>query len=172
MMWCLTSPKNWHRRADQLTMKKRFIKNLYHIMEFVIGDLIIAVPLIGACFLNRWQSKEVIILIFSLFASLIMFECLIGFYWAFQIVVVDDWGLTVLLCGKKIRQIPWERIKTIKKKTIMRVPCLTFVTTIPNRGFVDCYMELNLDYRKKIIKSILHHAPTDIKDILMAKVAI
>ena len=72
--------------------------------------------------LSYGQNFGWILLIISL--SLIALFFLIGFYWIFQIVSIDEHGIKILFKRKIVKQLKWEEIDTIEEANIMRNPAL------------------------------------------------
>ena len=63
--------------------------------------------------LSYGQNFGWILLIISL--SLIALFFLIGFYWIFQIVSIDEHGIKILFKRKIVKQLKWEEIDTIEE---------------------------------------------------------
>lgn len=85
-----------------------------------------------------------ILLIIAL--ALILLSFLIGFYWIFQKVLIDEIGITIFLINRTIRQVKWEEIDTIAEANIMRNPAISTKTFSGS--------EIHLDKRKSIMKAI------------------
>ena len=94
--------------------------------------------------LSYGQNFGWILLIISL--SLIALFFLIGFYWIFQIVSIDEHGIKILFKRKIVKQLKWEEIDTIEEANIMRNPALRI------KAFDGS--EIHLDKRKQIVKAI------------------
>lgn len=94
--------------------------------------------------LSYEQNFGWILLIISL--SLIVLFFLIGFYWIFQVVSIDESGIKIFFISKVIKQFEWKEIDTIEESNIMRNPALIIKTFNGNKIY--------LDKRKKIIKLI------------------
>lgn len=82
--------------------------------------------------------------------SLIVLFFVVGFYWIFQKVSIDESGIKILLIGKIIKQLEWEEIYTIEEANIMRNPAIRIKTFDGS--------EIHLDRRKNIIKVIEKHS--------------
>ena len=80
--------------------------------------------------------------------NIFIFNCifLIGFYWIFQIVSIDEHGIKILFKRKIVKQLKWEEIDTIEEANIMRNPALRI------KAFDGS--EIHLDKRKQIVKAI------------------
>jgi hypothetical protein len=91
--------------------------------------------------------KENIVLILSLsfVVPLILFFSL-GFYWIFQMVIIDNEGVKILFCKKIIKECSWDKIENIEEANIMKNPAL--------RIRIAGGSELHLDKRKRIISAI------------------
>lgn len=85
-----------------------------------------------------------ILLITSL--SLIVMFFLIGFYWIFQKVSIDENGIKILFINKIIKQFEWKEIDIMVEANIMRNPAIRIKTFTGS--------EIHLDKRKNIIKVI------------------
>jgi len=78
--------------------------------------------------------------------SLIVLFFLIGFYWIFQKVLIDESGIKILFINKIIKQFEWKEIDTIEETNFMRNPAIKI------KNFNG--LEIHLDKRKSIIKVI------------------
>ncbi len=74
------------------------------------------------------------------------YRFLIGFYWIFQKVFIDENGIKILFLNKIIKQYDWKEINIIEAANIMRNPAIRIKTINGS--------EIHLDRRKKIIKVI------------------
>lgn len=127
-------------------MKQKFYKNLFQAMSYFVVIIIFEVFLFIGFFasLSYGQNFGWILLIISL--SLIALFFLIGFYWIFQIVSIDEHGIKILFKRKIVKQLKWEEIDTIEEANIMRNPALRI------KAFDGS--EIHLDKRKQIVKAI------------------
>lgn len=137
-------------------MKNKFIKNLHQIIIFGLCEIIIILPLIGILILmyNYDVKYSLIGIIWIIIVLLIILYFLIGFYWIFQTVIVNDSGLTIKLFNKTLRNIKWENIQSIEYGSVMRHSALII------KLFDD--KNINLDYRKPILNNIKNYVPTKI----------
>ena len=94
--------------------------------------------------LSYSQNFGWILLIISL--SLIVLFFLIGFYWIFQKVSIDESGIKIYFMNKIVKQLKWEEIDIIEEANIMRNPAIRIKAL---NG-----AQIHLDKRKKIIKVI------------------
>lgn len=127
-------------------MKQKFYKNLFQTMSYFAVIILFEVFLLIGFFtsLSYGQNFGWILLIISL--SLIVLFFLIGFYWIFQIVSIDEHGIKILFKSRMIKQLKWEEIDTIEEANIMRNPALRI------KAFDGS--EIHLDKRKQIVKAI------------------
>lgn len=94
--------------------------------------------------LSYGQNFGWILLIISL--SLIVLFFLIGFYWIFQKVSIDEGGIKIYFMNKIVKQLKWEEIDIIEEANIMRNPAIRIKALNGT--------QIHLDKRKKIIKVI------------------
>ena len=91
---------------------------------------------------NGW-----ILLIISL--SLIFLYFLIGFYWIFQKVIINEHGIKIVLFSKIIKVCKWEEIDIIEEAYIMKNPAIKI-------KIMDG-TEINLDKRKSIMDLLIKY---------------
>lgn len=127
-------------------LKHKFYKNLFQTISYFSVIMIFEIFFLIGFFasLNFEQNFGWILMILSL--SLIVLFFLIGFYWIFQKVSIDESGIKIVFISKIIKQFEWKEIDTIEATNIMRNPAIRIKTF---NGF-----EIHLDKRKKIIKVI------------------
>ena len=133
-------------------MKKyRFLKNLYQIISFscVLLVFVIILAMAFVASLSYENSNGWYLLLFAGITSVIFF--IVGLYWIFQIVVIDEIGIRIILFTKTIRTVSWDNILEIKRTSVMRNPA--YVLVIKNEN------NLNLDDRKSIRKAICQYVP-------------
>ena len=128
-------------------MQKRFYKNLYQSISWGIScAVLITAILAGYCAsLQYGENDGWILLVFA--ASIALMFFLIGFYWIYQTIEIDQNGIHIKLLWKTIRTDSWSDVISIEEKTVMKNPA--FVITIRNQK------HLNLDRRKKIMNAII-----------------
>ncbi|MBQ3253025.1 MAG: hypothetical protein IJA65_00580, partial [Acholeplasmatales bacterium] len=71
---------------------------------------------------------------------------LIGFYWIFQKVIIDDNGIRIILINKIIKECKWYEIDIIEEANIMKNPAIR-IKNIDGT-------EIHLDKRKSIIQAL------------------
>ena len=127
-------------------MKQKFCKNLFQTISYFSVVMVFEIFLLMgySASLSYEQNFGWILLIISL--SLIVLFFLIGFYWIFQVVSIDESGIKIFFISKVIKQFEWKEIDTIEESNIMRNPALIIKTFNGNKIY--------LDKRKKIIKLI------------------
>ena len=126
--------------------KHKFYKNLFQTISYFAVIMLFEILLLIGFFtsLSYGQNFGWILLIISI--SLIMLFFLIGFYWFFQIVYIDESGIKILFKSRIVKQLKWEEIDTIEEANIMRNPALKI------KAFDGT--EIHLDKRKQIVKAI------------------
>ena len=62
-----------------------------------------------------------VIIVLSMIGALLIFFA-IGFYWVFQIAVIDESGITIQLFTKKLRHVSWNQITAIERSNRFRNP--------------------------------------------------
>lgn len=127
-------------------LKNKFYKNLFQTISYFAVIMLFEILLIVGFFasLSYGQNFGWILLIISL--SLIALFFLIGFYWIFQMVSIDENGIKILFKSRIVKQLKWEEIDTIEETNIMRNPALRI------KAFNGT--EIHLDKRKQIVKAI------------------
>lgn len=127
-------------------IKQKFYKNLFQTISIFLAIIFVDVFLLIGYFesLSFEHSSGWILLVISL--TLIILFFLIGFYWIFQTVLIDETGIKIVLTRKTLKEVKWEEVDMIKKANIMRNPAIRIKTF---RG-----TEIHLDQRKSIIKAI------------------
>lgn len=127
-------------------VKNRFIKNLFQSISWGVSCFVLITAILAGYFasLQYGSSNSWILLAFAVGIVLLFF--LIGFYWIFQTIEIDQQGIYVRILQKTIRTIYWTDVVNIEAKTVMKNPA--YVVTV--RG----QTHLNLDRRKKIRNAI------------------
>ena len=127
-------------------LKHKFYKNLFQTISYFAVIMVFEILLLVGFFvsLSYGQNFGWILLIISL--SLIVLFFLIGFYWIFQKVSIDESGIKIYFMNKIVKQLKWEEIDTIEEANIMRNPVLKI------KAFDGT--EIHLDKRKQIVKAI------------------
>lgn len=140
-------------------MKKNiFLKNLYQIISFALVISIFIIFLLLGYFvsLNYENNNGWYLLLIA--GVLIASYFIIGFYWIFQTVEIDEKGIKIKILGKNIRNVKWDNIIEIKYASVMRNPA--YVLLIKNEK------NINLDSRKSIKSAMIYYAPKAMKDKL------
>lgn len=127
--------------------KNCFAKNLFQSICCFVSILFINIILF-ICFLTSLKygsnsSWILLVIIFSLFISFFI----LGFYWVFQKVIISESGIKIVLLGKTLKYVEWNKIESIEKSNWMRNPVLKIKT-------LDDPYYIHLDYRKKIIAAV------------------
>lgn len=127
-------------------LKHKFYKNLFQTISYFAVIMVFEILLLVGFFasLSYGQNFGWILLIISL--SLIVLFFLIGFYWIFQRVSIDEGGIKIYFMNKIIKQLKWKEIDIIEEANIMRNPALKI------KAFDGT--EIHLDKRKQIVKAI------------------
>ena len=105
-------------------LKHKFYKNLFQTISYFAVIMVFEILLLVGFFesLSYGQNFGWILLIISL--SLIVLFFLIGFYWIFQRVFIDESGIKIYFMNKIIKQLKWKEIDIIEEANIMRNPAL------------------------------------------------
>ena len=127
-------------------LKHKFYKNLFQTISYFAVIMVFEILLLVGFFvsLSYGQNFGWILLIISL--SLIVLFFLIGFYWIFQKVSIDESGIKIYFMNKIVKQLKWEKIDIIEEANIMRNPAIRIKALNGT--------QIHLDKRKKIIKVI------------------
>lgn len=125
-------------------LKHKFYKNLFQTISCFAVIMVFEILLLVGFFasLSYGQNFGWILLIISL--SLIVLFFLIGFYWIFQKVSIDESGIKIYFMNKIVKQLKWEEIDIIEEANIMRNPAIRIKAL---NG-----AQIHLDKRKKILK--------------------
>ncbi|MDD7264383.1 MAG: hypothetical protein PUH67_05235 [bacterium] len=124
-------------------MKKRYLKNRYQIICFILGMSLLLPLCPFAMFLGHF---EVALLTFISYISIVALYLLLGFSYVFQFVSFDEKGIHVYLFKKEIKSYEWKNVTEIKKSNIY---CGPVYAILFNNDSV-----LYLDRRKKIKEEI------------------
>lgn len=137
-----------------LMKKNKFYKNLFKSVSYFSAIMLLVFCLLLGFFesLNYGKNYGWILLIIS--ALLIILFFLIGFYWIFQKVIIDENGIKIVFKNKVINNHKWDEIVSIKKVDLFRCRALEI-------KFVDG-SKIHLDDRKSIVKIIKEYSQVDI----------
>ena len=127
-------------------IKNKFYKNLFQSLSALGGILIVYIPCIFGYIESIKYESDLgwIMLVAPL--SLFILYFLIGFYWIFQKVIIDDNGIRIILINKIIKECKWYEIDIIEEANIMKNPAIR-IKNIDGT-------EIHLDKRKSIIKAV------------------
>ena len=127
-------------------LKNQFYKNLFQSLSALGGILIVYIPCIFGYIESIKYESDLgwIMLVAPL--SLFILYFLIGFYWIFQIVIIDDNGIRIILINKIIKERKWCQIDIIEEANIMKNPAIR-IKNIDGT-------EIHLDKRKSIIQAL------------------
>lgn len=125
-------------------LKNKFYKNLFQSLSALGGILIVYIPCIFGYIESIKYGSDLgwIMLVAPL--SLFILYFLIGFYWIFQKVIIDDNGIRIILINKIIKECKWYEIDIIEEANIMKNPAIR-IKNIDGT-------EIHLDKRKSIIQ--------------------
>lgn len=129
-----------------IMLKNKFYKNLFQSLSALGGLLIVYIPCIFGYIESIKYESDLgwIMLVAPL--SLFILYFLIGFYWIFQIVIIDDNGIRIILINKIIKERKWCQIDIIEEANIMKNPAIR-IKNIDGT-------EIHLDKRKSIIQAL------------------
>lgn len=127
-------------------LKNKFYKNLFQSLSALGGILIVYIPCIFGYIESIKYESDLgwIMLVAPL--SLFILYFLIGFYWIFQKVIIDDNGIRIILINKIIKERKWYEIDVIEEANIMKNPAIR-IKNIDGT-------EIHLDKRKSIIQAL------------------
>lgn len=127
-------------------LKNKFYKNLFQSLSALGGILLVYIPCIFGYIESIKYESDLgwIMLVAPL--SLFILYFLIGFYWIFQIVIIDDNGIRIILINKIIKERKWCQIDIIEEANIMKNPAIR-IKNIDGT-------EIHLDKRKSIIQAL------------------
>ena len=127
-------------------LKNKFYKNLFQSLSALGGILIVYIPCIFGYIESIKYESDLgwIMLVAPL--SLFILYFLIGFYWIFQKVIIDDNGIRIILINKTIKECKWYEIDIIEEANIMKNPAIR-IKNIDGT-------EIHLDKRKSIIQAL------------------
>lgn len=127
-------------------LKNKFYKNLFQSLSVLGGILIVYIPCIFGYIESIKYESDLgwIMLVAPL--SLFILYFLIGFYWIFQKVIIDEIGVKIILLNKIIKERKWYEIDVIEEANIMKNPAIR-IKNIDGS-------EIHLDKRKSIIQAL------------------
>ena len=127
-------------------LKNKFYKNLFQSLSALGGILIVYIPCIFGYIESIKYESDLgwIMLVAPL--SLFILYFLIGFYWIFQKVIIDDNGIRIIFINKIIKECKWYEIDIMEEANIMKNPAIR-IKNIDGT-------EIHLDKRKSIIQAL------------------
>ena len=131
-------------------MKNKYFKNLFQSITFFgIIFLLDVLMLWGFLESLTFESNNGWILLVIAIALISMYF-IIGFYWIFQTVEINGFGITIKIFNKIIKIIRWEDVDRIEYGDVMRNPSYTI--------FSKDGSKINIDARKGIRHLINEHS--------------
>ena len=130
-------------------MKHKFFKNLYQTVSWFLTICVLVFFLLFGYFESLSYGNNGqgwLLLVFT--GSVMVLFFVIGFYWIFQTVEIDQTGITTKIFKKTIRKVDWNSVEDIRYSNVMRNPA--YVLKIKNEK------DLNLDCRKQIRRAIIY----------------
>ena len=127
-------------------LKNKFYKNLFQSLSALGGILIVYIPCIFGYIESIKYESDLGWLMLVAPLSLFILYFLIGFYWIFQKVIIDDNGIRIILINKIIKERKWCQIDIIEEANIMKNPAIR-IKNIDGT-------EIHLDKRKSIILAL------------------
>lgn len=127
-------------------LKNKFYKNLFQSLSALGGILIVYIPCIfGYIESIKYESNLGWIMLVAPLSLFILYF-LIGFYWIFQKVIIDDNGIRIIFINKIIKECKWYEIDIMEEANIMKNPAIR-IKNIDGT-------EIHLDKRKSIIQAL------------------
>ena len=127
-------------------VKNQFYKNLFQSLSALGGILIVYIPCIFGYIESIKYESDLGCIMLVAPLSLFILYFLIGFYWIFQIVIIDDNGIRIILINKIIKERKWCQIDIIEEANILKNPAIR-IKNIDGT-------EIHLDKRKSIIQAL------------------
>ena len=127
-------------------LKNKFYKNLFQSLSALGGILIVYIPCIFGYIESIKYESDLGWLMLVAPLSLFILYFLIGFYWIFQKVIIDDNGIRIILINKIIKECKWYEIDIIEEANIIKNPAIR-IKNIDGT-------EIHLDKRKSIIQAL------------------
>ena len=127
-------------------LKNKFYKNLFQSLSALGGILIVYIPCIFGYIESIKYESDLGCIMLVAPLSLFILYFLIGFYWIFQIVIIDDNWIRIILINKIIKERKWCQIDIIEEANILKNPAIR-IKNIDGT-------EIHLDKRKSIIQAL------------------
>ena len=130
-------------------IKQKFCKNLFQGISFFAVIMIFVILLVFGFIssVDLEANNGWILLVIAI--SLLLLYFAFGFYWIFQMVIINEKGIQIVLFNKIISYYTWQEIESIEETSIMKNPALRIKITNGS--------EIHLDKRKKIILAIEYY---------------
>lgn len=129
-----------------IMLKSKFYKNLFQSL-FVLGGILIVyiICIFGYIESIKYESDLGWIMLVAPLSLFILYF-LIGFYWIFQKVIINEHGIMIILMNKIIKECKWYGLDAIEEANIMKNPAIR-IKNIDGT-------EIHLDKRKSIIQAL------------------
>lgn len=127
-------------------MKNKFYKNLYQSISIFSVVAVFSLILLWGYIdsLSYGKNKGWILLVVAV--SLIVLFFVIGFYWIFQKVIINEKGIKIVFGKKILKECAWDEIDSITVTNTMKNPAIQITQLNGSK--------IHLDERKSIIKVI------------------
>lgn len=127
-------------------MKNKFYKNLYQSISIFSVVTVFSLILLWGYIdsLSYGKNNGWILLVVAV--SLIALFFVIGFYWIFQKVIINEKGIKIVFGKKILKECTWDGIESITVTNTMKNPAIQ-ITQLNG-------LRIHLDERKSIIKVI------------------
>ncbi len=135
-------------------MKSKFWKNLYQNLSNIAVISLFDLILIYCAIRSFNQNQLMAFMFIGCSVLFLVLYLLIGFYWVFQMIEVDERGIKVKLFSKTIRDISWDNIESITYGGVLRNPA--YIIKVKNQK------GLNIDSRKKIKQAFSFYGKREI----------
>ena len=124
-------------------MKKKYVKNLFNCLSWLGVVIIFQGILFGILLFLPDSEFRIKLDVFVLMAGLFILYFAISFFWFFQIVSFDDYGIHITFFKKTIRSVAWKNVESIVTSNRFRNPEI--------KVLVKDEKPLYLDQRKPIV---------------------
>ncbi len=135
-------------------VKHKFYKNLFQTISCFFGIIVFEIFLLIGFFASLSYERNFGWILLVISFALIALFFIIGFYWIFQKVSIDESGIKILFINKIIKEFKWKEIESIGNANILRNPAIRI------KNFNGA--EIHLDKRKKIIELIERYSQNKI----------
>lgn len=135
-------------------VKHKFYKNLFQTISCFFGIIVFEIFLLIGFFASLSYERNFGWILLVISFALIALFFIIGFYWIFQKVSIDESGIKILFINKIIKEFKWKEIESIGNANILRNPAIRI------KNFNGA--EIHLNKRKKIIELIERYSQNKI----------